>query len=70
MVKITARTQKLKQYNSTWKRLLLINEEPVCIVAGNAQASKCLQYLNGYNVEIHDGKIKKILDEYMKKHTV
>lgn len=63
-------TKKLKQYNSTYKHLLMVNNEPVCIVAGNEQASRCMQYLNGYNADIHDGKLRQILDACIEKNTI
>lgn len=58
------RLLKVKQYNSTYKRILMIDDNPVCIVASDKRASECIQYLNGYNADINDGKIKKILDKY------
>lgn len=50
---------KVKQYNSTYKRILIIDNEPICIVRGDKRASECIQYLNGYNADINDGKIKR-----------
>lgn len=58
------RVLKVKQYNSTYKRILMIDDNPVCIVASDKRASECIQYLNGYNADINDGKIKKVLDKY------
>lgn len=58
------RVLKVKQYNSTYKRILMIDDNPVCIVTGDKRANECIQYLNGYNADINDGKIKKILDKY------
>ena len=55
---------KVKQYNSTYKRILMVDGSPVCIVASDKRASECIQYLNGYNTNINDGKIKKVLDKY------
>lgn len=55
---------KVKQYNSTYKNILMIDGNPVCIVAGDRKASECIQYFSGYNVDVNDGKIKKILDKY------
>lgn len=55
---------KVKQYNSTYKHILMVDEIPVCITEGGKRASECIQYLNGYNADINDGKIKKILDKY------
>lgn len=58
------KTYKIKQYNSTYKHILVVDGEPVCAAQGGKQISKCIQYLSGYNVNISDGRIKKILDKY------
>lgn len=55
---------KVKQYNSTYKHVVIVDGDPVCITEGDKRASECIQYLNGYNVDINDGKIRKILDKY------
>lgn len=57
---------KVKQYNSTYKNILMVDGIPICIVAGDKKTSECIQYLSGYNADINDGKIKKILDKYRK----
>ena len=58
------KTYKIKQYNSTYKHILVVDGVPVCATQGGKQMSKCIQYLSGYNVNISDGRIKKILDKY------
>lgn len=58
------KTYKIKQYNSTYKHILVIDGEPVCAAQSGKQMSKCIQYLSGYNVNIGDGRIKKILDKH------
>lgn len=66
MINIT--TYRIKQYNSTCKTVVCIDEVPICIVAGCGKTlSNIIAYLNGYNVNISDGKIKKILDKYKSK---
>lgn len=55
---------KVKQYNSTYKHIVMVDDIPVCITEGGKRASECIQYLNGYNADINDGKIKKVLDKY------
>ena len=55
---------KVKQYNSTYKHVLMVDGIPVCVTESDKRASECIQYLNGYNADINDGKIKKILDKY------
>lgn len=58
-------TYRIKQYNSTYKTVVCINDVPVCIVDGCGKTvSNIIAYLNGYNVVISDGKIKGILDKY------
>lgn len=54
----------VKQYNATYKHLILIDGEPDCITDSGARASECIQYVNGYDAEINDGAIKKALDKY------
>lgn len=57
-------TKRVKQYNSTTKTILLVDNEPICIVSGCGKTvSNIIAYLNGYDVKIADGKIKKILDK-------
>lgn len=55
---------KVKQYNSTYKHIVMVNDIPVCITEGSKRASECIQYLSGYNADINDGKVRKILDKY------
>lgn len=56
-------TCRIKQYNSTYKTVVCVDGKPVCIVAGVGKTlSNVIAYLNGYDVDIADGKIKKALD--------
>ena len=56
-------THRIKQYNSTYKTVVCVDDKPICIVAGVGKTlSNVIAYLNGYDVDIPDGKIKKILD--------
>ena len=55
--------KKVKQYNSTKKFVIMVDGEPVCICKREKTAADIISYLEGYNVEIKDGKIKKILDK-------
>lgn len=55
---------KVKQYNSTYKHIVMVDRTPVCITKGGKRASECIQYLNGYGIDINDGKIRKVLDKY------
>lgn len=58
------KVMKVKQYNSTYKHIVMVDNIPVCATQGSKRASECIQYLSGYNADINDGKIKKILDNY------
>lgn len=56
-------TYRVKQYNSTYKTVVCVDDKPVCIVSGTGKTlSNVIAYLNGYNVDIADGKIKIALD--------
>ena len=56
-------TKRVKQYNSTKKTVVSVDGEPICIVSGTGKTvSNIMAYLNGYDVEISDGKIKQQLD--------
>lgn len=58
---------RVKQYNSTYKTVICVNGLPVCITASDKRASDIVSYLNGYDIEIRDGKIKKQLDKFLNK---
>ena len=62
-------TKRIKQYNSTTKTVVMVDEEPICIVSGCGRTvSNIMAYLNGYDVLIADGKIKKMLDKIREKN--
>lgn len=42
----------------------MIDGELVCITAGSNRINECVQYINGYDADIKDGKMRKILDKY------
>ena len=54
---------RVKQYNSTYKTVISVDEIPVCITRSNKRVSDIVSYLSGYEVEINDGKLKKQLDK-------
>ena len=55
---------RVKQYNSTTKTVITVDGVPVCIVAGKGiTASNVIAYLQGCDVEIKDGAVKKALDK-------
>ena len=58
-------TYRVKQYNSTLKTVVCVDEKPICIVQGCGKTlSNVISYIQGYDVGINDGRIKKILDKY------
>ena len=61
---MTVKTYRVKQYNSTTKTVITVDDVPVCIVAGNGiTVSNILAYLDGCNVEIKDKAVKRALDK-------
>lgn len=57
-------TKRVKQYNSTNKTVIMVDNDPICIVDGCGKTvSNIMAYLNGYDVPIADGKIKRLLDK-------
>lgn len=60
-------THKVKQYNSTYKYVLIVDGKPVLITRGKNRMCRCIAYLTDKSVELKDGKIKKILDEILKE---
>lgn len=64
-MKIT--THRVKQYNSTCKTVVCVDNKPICIVSGNGKTlSNIVSYLSGYKTEIADGQVKKVLDEVLR----
>ena len=58
-------TYRVKQYISICKTVVCVDGEPICIVAGVGKTlSNVIAYLNGYDTDIADGKIKIALDRY------
>ena len=58
-------TYRVKQYNSTSKTVVCIDGKPICIVQGTGKTlSNIISYIQGYDVEINDRRIKKIIDKY------
>ena len=61
---------RVKQYNSTSKTVVCIDGKPICLVQGRKTLSNIISYLQGYDVKIFDGRIKKILDKYRTESAV
>jgi len=45
----------------------MVDGVPVCITKGDKTKSKIISYLQGYNVDIADGKIKKMLVKFRER---
>jgi hypothetical protein len=59
-------TFKVKQYNSTYKHILMVDGKPILITQSANRLSQCIAYLSDKRIEIKDGTIKKILDSISK----
>lgn len=57
------KVEKVKQYNSTYKHVVMVNGKPVCITDSSKRASLIVAYLTGYAVDINDGSVEKVLVE-------
>lgn len=53
---------KVKQYSSKYVNVILVNNIPICTVRGNKSTSDIIAFLQSYETDIKDGKIKKILE--------
>lgn len=62
MVKV----QRAYKYLAGWEYVLTIDDKPVCIFKSQERASEAIKYLNGYEADINDGRVKKLLDKYRK----
>ena len=56
------KTMKIKECNSSWKNVLIVEGVPVLIVKGNKALQNCISYLMNGEPKLTDGKIMKILD--------
>lgn len=52
---------RVKQYNSTYKTVIAVDEVPVCITRSNKRASDIVSYLSGYDVEINDTRFTEAI---------
>lgn len=60
-------TYKVKQYNSTYKYILMVDGKPILIAKSQNRLSQCIAYIENKDIDIKDGKIKKILDTIKKE---
>lgn len=61
------RVVRVKQYNSTYKHILMVNDEPICVTESANRASDLIAYLGGADVKVSDGKIRRELDKAREK---
>ena len=60
-------TYKVKQYNSTYKHILMVDGKPILITKSQNRLSQCIAYMENKEIDIKDGKIKKLLDGIKKE---
>lgn len=56
-------TVKVKEYSSSYKYILIVHGNPVCIVRSNKTLNACISYLMNGEPELKDGRIMKLLDK-------
>jgi len=57
----------VKEYCSSYKHILIVDNKPVCIVRGKKAIDNCVSYLMNGTPTLPDGKIMKILDAVRKE---
>lgn len=56
---------RIKLDNASYKFLLSINNEPICLFNSRVKINDAIQYLYGNdNIQFTDNHIKKLLDKY------
>lgn len=61
------KTYRVPQYSSRPVTVIVVNGEPLCTVRGNKSISNIIAKLNGYDIDIHDGRIEKKIREIRKE---
>lgn len=56
-------TARVKQYNATYKHILIVDGVPVCMARSRHTLNDCIGYLMNGTPLLSDGKIMKILDK-------
>lgn len=67
-MKIT--TYRVPQLMSKMITVICVNDRPICAVRGKKSTSDILARLSGYDTQICDGRIQRIVDEEVDKATV
>ena len=57
-----------KQINSTYKRIITVDDEIVAVAKCKSQSDLIIGYLNGAKIEIKDICMKNILDKFLKNY--
>ena len=60
---------RVKQYSSKYTNIILINDIPVCSVRGRKSTSSIIAYIQGYDVELNDEKLKKQLEKVCQEYS-
>ena len=61
-------SKRVKQYNSTRKSILLIDDEPVAIFDSDKRLSQAISYVQGYVHELKDKRVEHDLLPYRIKY--
>ena len=66
---MTFTSKRVKQYNSTRKSILMIDNEPVAIFDSDKRLSQAIAYVQGYVHELKDKKVEHDLLPYRIEYT-
>ena len=58
-------TYTVKQYSSKTVTVICVDGKPFCTARGSRTISNIIARLNGYNVELRDGRMQKHIDDYI-----
>ena len=58
---------KVKQFSSTYKKVIVVDNIPVAISRGNETASEIIAYIQGYSSELKDGKLRRDIDKFLEQ---
>lgn len=64
-MKIT--TYRVPQLMSKMITVICVNDRPICVVRGKKSTSDILARLDGYDTQICDGRIQRIVDELLEQ---
>lgn len=64
---MSVETYRVKQYSSKSTTVICIDGKPIISIRGKEMIGKILAYLSGYDVELNDKAVKRILDKVKEK---